>query len=91
MLVLRGVVNVVGVLLMLLLLLLLSLLLQEQQIEQRVQEAREKEWEKQVVLEREKVEMEEKLAESQRYTANVSSRTTSEHTIAVLSDSRAVL
>ena len=37
-------------------------------MEQRVQVAREKEWEKQVLLEKEKVEVEERLAELQRYT-----------------------
>lgn len=40
---------------------------QEQQIEQRVQQAREKEWEKQMLLEKEKVELEESITEQQRY------------------------
>ena len=36
-------------------------------MEQRVQAAREKEWKKIVNLEREKVELEEKIAEVQRF------------------------
>ena len=41
--------------------------MQEQQVEQRVQAAREREWEKQVALERDKVELEEKIAQLNRY------------------------
>jgi hypothetical protein len=41
--------------------------LQEHEVEQRVQAAREKEWEKIVNLEREKVELEEKITEVQRF------------------------
>ena len=43
------------------------LLFQEHELEQRVQAAREKEWEKLVGLERIKVELEERVAELQRY------------------------
>ncbi len=45
--------------------------MQEQQIEQRVQAAREKEWEKQVLLEREKVELEEKITQLNRYVLTI--------------------
>lgn len=44
----------------------LTFWLQEQEIEQRIQAAREKEWEKVMVLQKEKIELEERLAERQR-------------------------